>query len=142
MVQLTSRSLCLDSRTENLQVFREFVREAIRDAQLSTRMADHVVLATDEALTSIVRHASENARVGEIEVAIDVDQTRIKVSIGDSGNNFDPGVLSASEVQELIERGRSLEMGIFLIRAVMDELSYVYRRGFENRFEMVKFNFE
>jgi len=40
---------------------------------------------------------------------------------------------------ESLAREKNYTMGIFLIRQIMDEISYVYRKGFQNELELIKF---
>jgi anti-sigma regulatory factor (Ser/Thr protein kinase) len=40
---------------------------------------------------------------------------------------------------ERFRQERSFTLGIFLIRQIMDEITYVYRKGFENQLEMICF---
>jgi anti-sigma regulatory factor (Ser/Thr protein kinase) len=123
---------------------RAFVADAIRGSALSERQQTLLVLATDEAVTSIIRHAvrvSGGSGNGLCHVTVDVDATRVRVVIDDSGADSDLTGLSDAALREHIAAGRSEEIGIFLIRAIVDEINYVYRKGFQNQFEMVKFIF-
>ena len=51
------------------------------------------------------------------------------VAIEDSGNTFDPGSRGIDDLCQFIEGQRNLEIGIFLIRQIMDEVEYVSWRG-------------
>ena len=129
------QSIKLESRTESLKLFREFVQQTVSQAHLSDALTRHVVLACDEAVTSIIRHASANHRVGSIELDIDVRPQLVSIEIVDSATNFE----EPSDTLELLEHARSLELGVFLIRQIMDQVDYVYRKGKQNRLTMVKY---
>lgn len=135
MVRPVRQSIRLESRTASLQLFRAFARHTLEQADLGARLVNHVVLAIDEAITSIVRHADADDRVGEVELDIDVQLQMIAVLVTDSGTTFG----TAADTQDLIDRGRALELGVFLIRQIMDQVDYVFRKGKQNRLELVKY---
>ena len=43
------------------------------------------------------------------------------------------------ELRAHLENERKHQMGIFLMREVMDEVNYTYRKGFQNELTLVKF---
>ena len=58
----------------------------------------------------------------------------------DSLNVFElRGGLNDTQMAENLAREKSYTLGIFLIRQIMDEISYVYRKGFQNELELIKF---
>lgn len=136
MIEPIRQSIRLESRTASLSLFRAFAEQTVQQARLSARTTRHIVLAVDEAITSIIRHASANGRLGDIQLDIEVHPQMVNIFIEDSGKTFNDGL---ADTLELIERGRSLELGVFLIRQIMDQVDYVYRKGKMNRLEMVKY---
>lgn len=139
MAETVKREVEFLNESASLSEIRGFVEEVFESGRVDDATAKQVVLAVDEAVTSIIRHASEDRRAGFISIAIDIDDVRIKVIIDDSANLFDPGLASRDELRGFIEGRRNLEMGIFLIRQIMDEVEYVYRKGFENQLILTKF---
>ena len=139
MAETVKREVEFLLETASLSDIRNFTREVLRSAGLQEKAVRLVVVASDEAVTSIVRQARADQRQGMIAISIDVDDVRIRISIADSGNLFDPGSRGVEELSRFIEGRRSLEIGIFLIRQVMDEIEYVYRKGFENQLVLTKF---
>ena len=83
MIKPIRQTIKLESRTESLKLFRQFVQQTVSQAHLDAALTRHVVLASDEAITSIIRHASANHRVGSIEVDIDVWRNPGDLSRGD-----------------------------------------------------------
>ncbi len=139
MIRETKKVLRLESRTDSLKLFRDFVRDTMAIAQIDETLRPRIVLAVDEAITSIIRHANAHKRVGQIELLIALSSQTIEVSITDSGCSFESDNLDTSDLSELIKHSRAIEMGDFLIRHIMDEINYLYRKGQENRLRMVKF---
>lgn len=131
------QSIKLESRTASLSLFRAFVHHTVQQARLDERTTHHMVLAADEAITSIIRHASASGRLGAIDLEIDVDTERVKILVTDSSIDFDAGP-DVNDTQELLERGRALELGVFLIRQIVDQIRYVYQKGERNQLELIK----
>lgn len=136
------RDLTVSNDTANLQQVRAFVGDAIRESALPDRQQVLLVLAVDEAVTSTIRHAVRTARGagnGLCHVTVDVDATRVRVVIDDSGADPDLTGLSDADLRAHVAAGRREEIGIFLIRSIVDEINYSYRKGFQNQLEIVKF---
>jgi anti-sigma regulatory factor (Ser/Thr protein kinase) len=137
------RDLTVSNDTANLQQVRAFVSDVIRESALTARARALMVLAADEAVTSIIRNAVRAAGGetgnGLCHVSVDVDATRVRIVIDDSGADPDLTTLSEAELHKHIAEGREKEIGIFLIRAIVDEINYTYRKGLQNQLEIVKF---
>ncbi|MCI0340722.1 MAG: ATP-binding protein [Planctomycetales bacterium] len=134
-----TKDITVPNHTRSLSEVRSFVAEAVHESALSRREKDLVVLAADEALTSIIHHAHAAGRDGTCHVTVDVDDVRVRILIDDSGRDFDMGAVSDEDLRSQIEKARQYEMGIFLLRAILDEINYTFRKGFQNQLELVKF---
>ena len=112
----------------------------VEGSAFSERDRRLLILAIDEAMTCFVRYAeSQGRRDGAITLRLTLDDVCLSVGITDTRTDCDPGELSPVEMMEAFSDEPEHRLGIFLIRAIMDEVTYVYRRGFENQFQMVKF---
>ena len=134
------------SKTENLQRVREFVRATVNRACVPDPYTRHLVLAVDEAVTSILLEAADwacnagarDAMAGEVEITLDIDSVRVLAIIRDSTTEYrvEEGAVS---MQALVDRTRQHELGIFLIRKLCDEVNYSFKKGFQNHLELRKF---
>ena len=88
----------------------------------------------------MVRYAEYKDFDHEVTLQIDVDDVRLKVVIDDTLNVFDlNGGLTDAQFSDRIRREQGFTLGIYLIRQVMDEIMYTYKKGFENQLEMIYF---
>ena len=136
------QDLTIDARPGNLHLVRSFVAATIRDSRLATRARSLLVLAVDEALTSMLLEAADREAGGQCRVSVDVDDVRVRVVIDDDTGSMAPDLQRSRSLDELRQdarRGRRREMGIFLMRAVVDEIAFSARRGRPSRLELVKF---
>lgn len=123
-----------------LNEVRTVLNETLADAGLSKREKDLLILAVDEAVTSVVQYAKYKGYENEVSLSIDIDDVRFKAVLIDSLNVFDlNGGMSDAQLAERLAKEKSYTMGIFLIRQIMDEITYLYKKGFQNELELIKF---
>ena len=142
MIQTTRRELDVPIDTRSLAPLREFVREVLSEGQLGTKAARLIVIAIDEACSSIILNAKEHGANGNLQLLIDIDPTRVKINIADTANDYDVGDVTREELLKEFTRSKKNELGTFLIRRVMDEFKYTFRKGFQSEIEMIKFLYE
>lgn len=119
-----------------LSEVRTLLDEILQDVKLSRHDKDLIILAVDEAASSMVQYARFKGLESQITLTVDIDDVRFKASLHDSLNVFEFGGGTSAEG---LAREKSYTMGIFLIRRIMDEISYVYKKGFQNDLELIKF---
>ncbi len=132
------RDLRVTSETKNLSVVRDFVSECATRSALPRTEMNKVILAVDEAVSNIMRHGYRGGP-GEIELVVEADPKRIAITILDSGTKFDPDRVQDPDMGEHIRQGRKSGLGIFLMRQIMDEVSYSFREGVRNQLRLVKY---
>jgi anti-sigma regulatory factor (Ser/Thr protein kinase) len=135
------REMVLLNDAAHLQEARAFVEGVLSESPFEERQRRLLTLAVDEAVTCLVRNAQRKHRpdAEHIILKVDLDPVRFKVSILDSQTDFHLDFVSERELVDLARVRSTQRLGIFLIQSIMDEMSYVYRRGWENEFKMVKF---
>jgi serine/threonine-protein kinase RsbW len=95
-----------------------FSEEAILDTQL----------AVEEAITNVIVHGYKEPG-GVVEITSHVNSDRVKVEIADTAPRFDPLSMPEPDLDGSIEERRIGGLGVFLIRQVMDGVSYRYENG-------------
>ena len=132
--------LNLPKETAALGDARAFTEKVVADSPFDEKQRRLLVLAIDEAVTCFVGYAEAHGALdGSITLKLSLDEVCLSVGITDSHTDCDPGELSPVEMMENFSEEPRHRLGIFFIRAIMDEVRYVYRRGFENQFQMLKF---
>jgi anti-sigma regulatory factor (Ser/Thr protein kinase) len=127
------------NQTSSLEKVRDFVIGVLGDTTLGERSARLLVLAIDEAVTSSILFSVETGREGSCRVNLETNDVCIRVTIEDTGRDLDADRVAPAILDDAISKARKHEMGIFLIRQIVDELSYDYKKGFQNRLTLVKF---
>jgi anti-sigma regulatory factor (Ser/Thr protein kinase) len=140
MTKVIQRTISKPCHPKFLNEVRTLLNEALTEVPLSRRDKDLIVLAVDEAVSSLVQYARYKGFQNQITLTVDIDDVRFKATVVDSLNVFDlGGGLNETQLAERVAREKGYTMGIFLIRQIMDEISYVYRKGFQNELELIKF---
>ena len=139
MGELIQDSIVVEAQTENLHKVREFMSRNVQASALSELDRNKVVLAVDEAVANIMRHAYSGAGSGEVQIAVSANEEKFEITILDSGSMFDPNDVKEPDMMEHVRLGKKSGLGIFLMRQIMDEVTYNFREGSRNRLHLVKY---
>src|SRR5262245_17105979 len=140
MIKTVQKSVGVPAHPRHLSEVRDLVEKTLQDAGIPRRTADLIIVAVDEAVSSIVHYAKYKKQETEITLSVDVDDVRFKATIVDAMNVFTyDGGPSDSARRDLVEKERAHGLGIFLMRKIMDEILYTYRKGFENELVLIRF---
>ncbi len=87
-----------------------------------------ISLAVDEALCNVINHGYERRPDGRITVsvwAIDENPAGVKVIIEDRAKQVDPALIRSRDLDDIRPGG----LGVYIIREIMDEVTYEKRDG-------------
>jgi len=120
------RELTIPNETQYLAAVREGVREVVTLGRFPEKELNKLTLAVDEAVTNVMEHAYEYDLEGEmhIQVVLEANDTQFVACIRDWGKAFDPTAVPTPDLTRHVAEGRRHGLGIFLIRQIMDEVSY------------------
>jgi serine phosphatase RsbU (regulator of sigma subunit)/anti-sigma regulatory factor (Ser/Thr protein kinase)/transposase len=124
------------AKESELRDIKSYVNSVCRETTLTRRDIDSVILAVEEACTNVIRHAYLYAS-GTLKIRITITRKHIAFTVIDTGRSFDFDSTGAPDLERYVETGRKGGLGIYLIRKVMDDVSY-RRVGDENHLKMVK----
>jgi len=99
---------------------------------LPDEFTHEAVSAVGEAFNNVALHGYENLALGDIIFEVTTLEDRLEIVIKDEGHSFHPDDAPEPDLGELPESG----MGLFIIRAFVDELTY--EPGSPNCLRMVK----
>jgi serine/threonine-protein kinase RsbW len=127
-------TLTLPSDLRFLSVARTFVEAACQAAGLDSATINGIVLATNEAVSNVIRHAHRGRPHALMQIRCQLHADSIEVCVLDEGDPFDLDTVPALNPAELRLGGR----GIYLMRTVMDEVTCHRRGDYGNAVRMVK----
>jgi anti-sigma regulatory factor (Ser/Thr protein kinase) len=134
---LTSRSIRIDADLDALAKVRTFVRSAADEAGAPEACRSDIVQAVDEAATNAIVHGY-GGRPGWLEVGAAVEDGRFVVRLEDGAPEFDPTSVPEPDLSVPPMARRPGGMGVHLMRACTDTLSYRPRPGGGNILTLVQ----
>lgn len=114
----------VNASTQNLSTIREFVSKHAEDQGFSAQKVADIQLAVDEAYTNIIKHAYKNDSSKEVIINLEFDDDKMVVTLTDHGVGFDIEKYKKPDLKRQIEKKRRGGMGVYLIRKLMDEVTY------------------
>jgi len=120
--------LVIDSTIEKIPEISALLGEEMQTFGFGSEMILDTQLAVEEVITNVINHGYKKTG-GEIIVSSRISPERIEVQIIDAAPRFDPLSVPEPELDSTIEDRNVGGLGIFLIRQVMDEVSYRYEDG-------------
>ncbi len=134
MPEASPLTLTVPSGTEYLPVVRSFVESVCEVGRLACETRDAIALAVHEAASNVIRHAHQHREETTFQVQCRLIENGIEVQLLDEGEPFDVSQVPQLDPSELRAGGR----GVFLMRAVLDELTCCRRESGGNALKMVK----
>jgi len=127
-------TLTISSDLRLLALARSFVEAVCRVAGCDDKTTHAIVLATDEATNNVMRHAHQGRPDAPIQIQCYFCPDGLEILLLDEGAPFDLSTVPHLDPSELRVGGR----GVFLMRALMDELSCRPRGEGGNTLRMFK----
>lgn len=127
--------------SKNLEIIRKFISGISESMGFPDEEIYKIELAVDEACANVVKHAyltnSNKDRIIHIEAYDKKD--RLEIVIFDKGKGFDPKRIKKPDIVEYMKKMKKGGLGIYLIKALMDKVSFRIHAGVRNEVRMVKF---
>ncbi len=122
----------LDATLETVSSFTQSLETLL--AALSIEVRTSVVLAVQELLVNIVKHAY-SGKPGKIEFELEQSDSKLEITVTDNADNaFQmPETITAPDMFDLPEHG----MGLFIIHQAFDKVEY-QRSDDRNRWQLMK----
>jgi serine/threonine-protein kinase RsbW len=129
----------IPSVTENLYLIREFIIKIAAKAGFAEDMQEQIALAVDEACTNVIKHAHKFDANRNIDIVVSYDNSKIKISIIDTGTGFDTSKLQKPDLMKFAKESRHGGLGIYLMKTLMDEVEYEFNPGIKNQVQLIKY---
>lgn len=131
------KELKIANKIDELPSLAEFVEEICETLSLSAEMTMNINLALEEAVANIIMYAYPPQEQHNILLKATASDRQLIFLLTDNGLSFDPTQVPDADVTSSIEDRPIGGLGIFLIRSIMNEVSYQRLDG-ENRLTMKK----
>ena len=128
----------IKSTTDNLAKARDIIKTAALEVGFKEEEAGKIILASDEAITNVIKHAYHYSKEGEILVTVSYSKNKFTISISDKGKHFNPKKIKDPDLQKYYKEKRVGGLGIYLMKKLMDEVQYSNRNN-RNKVTLVKY---
>lgn len=124
------KEIHVDSKIENIPEVMDFVRDELEALGCSEQVKTQFKMAVDELFGNICLYAyGEGAGPVTVSVGLEGDPPSAAVAFCDSGRPYNPLEADLPDIELDIEDRPVGGLGIFLIREMMDSMSYEYKDG-------------
>ena len=130
--------IVFDANFDNLDEIREIVAEAARQVGFSDKEIYAIQLAADEASSNIIEHAYAGVTGGKLEIDLSTSDNELKIIMRDHGKPFDPASVPEPNVKADLSERKIGGLGMYLMRKLMDEVSYESSPETGNILTMIK----
>lgn len=114
----------------NLSLIREFVKSRLLDLDVTGKVSDQIVLATDEACANCIIHQHQCDNYSTIEVSIYREEDTLFIEIKDTGKAFAIDQYEPQHLEDLVARRGKGGLGIQLIHKIMDVIKVEEKRDY------------
>lgn len=129
-------SFTVDAKGENLDKVTDFVHQYLKGEDYSDKVVNEIDLAVEEIFVNIANYAYGNGE-GTVEIILDKNNNFLTLTFKDSGIPFDPLKKEDPDTKLSSSERQIGGLGIFLVKKVMDKVTYAYQDGC-NVFTMTK----
>ena len=113
------------ARFDSLESIGELTAQAAIEAGFDDNAVYEVQLAVDEAATNIIKYAY-GEKEGPLRLIMELHGKVLMITLVSWGKPFDPTAVSAPDLTAGLEERRIGGLGMYLIRKMMDEVSYSF----------------
>lgn len=127
---MTERNFNIISDYESVLEINQQIRKYLAESSLEEHLCNAVEICLTEALNNVIKHSYGGDNSKAIDINVKKDPKSLEIEIIDTGSprtnleikdlDFDP-----NDIENLPEGG----MGLFIIKQLMDELSYNSKDG-------------
>lgn len=132
-----NKEIKITNNLEEISHLYEFIEELGEVLDLPSATTMNINLALEEAVANIIMYAYPEGEQHEILLKVISSPQQLIFLLTDKGQVFDPTQVPDAEINLPIEERAIGGLGIFLIRSIMNEVSY-QRLGDENLLIMKK----
>ena len=127
----------IEGKLENLSVISDFIAKAMKKFGVDSASIFKVQMAVDEACTNIIQYAYSEQK-GVITLICKLIDDDFIVAIRDRGKPFNPNSVPSPDLEADLNKRRVGGLGMYLMRKLMDEVSYNFNADKENEVIMKK----
>lgn len=122
----TVATLVVSNSLEELDKLRPFLDDVVDVCKVSKETVDSLNLALEEAMSNVMLYAYPKGHIGQIrlDAIMSEDKNILAFVLSDCGVAFDPTLQPPADITLSADERQIGGLGIFLIKNIMDEVTY------------------
>jgi len=132
MAESENPRLILPANTSYLSATQCFIGELAKTTGLSSHDVDFLLLAIEEAIINVIKHAFVPDEGGTLEIICEHTPLEFTVKIRDKGFPFDPSLVQKQEAIQNMEHIGRPGIGFRLMKGGVDKLTF-HNLGYEGK---------
>lgn len=132
-----NHSFVFPGRAELLGSILDHLETFLLERELSSDFISELRLVAEESLTNVIEYAYGTGHEGDVEIALEVEVTEVRLVLRDRGRPFNPLEHPPPDLDSPVEDRPVGGLGIHLMRTLTDEQRYS-REGDENVLVLIK----
>ena len=136
---MMEKKLSIEANLDNLDQVTGFVESCLEETGCSMKQIMQINLVVEEIFVNISHYAYSNTAsdgsiipdtgTGPCDIILNTDESRIMLTFIDEGTQYDPLQKEDPDITLSAEEREIGGLGIFLVKKVMDDVSYRYEGG-------------
>jgi serine/threonine-protein kinase RsbW len=131
------RDFAIKNDLAEIEALTEAIVSYCRDNGIAEAVCYDIRLALEEAVSNTIKYGYEDRQVHTIHVRAGFENSKLFLEIEDDAKAFNPLEAPAPNLLLPVEKKPIGQLGIYLMRAVMDQIDYK-RTGAKNILRMTK----
>lgn len=124
------KELTVPATIENIETVTDFVNGQLEDADCPMKTQMQFDVAIDELFSNIAHYAyAPETGFATVQVNLVKDPLGAVVTFVDNGRPYDPLAKEDPDVSLAVHDRPTGGLGIFLVKKIMDDVSYEYKEG-------------
>jgi anti-sigma regulatory factor (Ser/Thr protein kinase) len=123
------KSIVLNNDIQEVPLLATFVEGVCEEVGMDAATTMQMNLAMEEAVVNVMNYDYPIGEKGEIAIEATTDNGMLNFVIKDSGTPFDPTAKEDADTTLSAEERPIGGLGIFLVKQIMDNVSYEYKEG-------------
>ena len=124
------KELTVNATVENIPAVTEFVNEELSALDCPLKAQMQIDVAIDELFGNIAHYAYDpDVGPATVRVSVEEDPLSVVITFIDRGKPYDPLKNADPDVSLSAEKREVGGLGIFLVKKMMDDVTYEYKDG-------------
>ena len=132
-------TLTLSPDADYLPLSRSYVQEAAKKCGLSEKDTDEIILATNEAVTNVIKHAFLPQQQATFDIVCEMSSLGLKVIVRDKGYPFAPERVEEYSIDKVKAGKKPIGLGFFIMKQSVDEFSFHNMGAGGKEIQLVKY---